>query len=111
MHPFLYQKDLAEYCAKNGIQIEAYSPLAHGKKLEDETVSEIAKKYRKTNAQILIRWSLQHDFVVLPKSTHKERIEENLAVFDFEISAEDMAVLDSLHENFRTCWDPYPELP
>lgn len=106
MHPFLYQKNLAEYCAENGIQIEAYSPLAHGAKLKDKSVSTVAAKYGKSNAQILVRWSLEHGFVVLPKSTHKERIEENTAVFDFALAPADMATLDALHENFRTCWDP-----
>ncbi len=106
MHPFLYQKELAAYCVKNNIQIEAYSPLAHGAKLEDRLVAQIAEKYSKSTAQILIRWSLEHGFIVLPKSTHKERIEENFQVFDFAISSRDMQTLDGLHENFRTCWDP-----
>ncbi|OGE82642.1 MAG: glyoxal reductase [Candidatus Doudnabacteria bacterium RIFCSPHIGHO2_01_FULL_49_9] len=107
MHPFLYQKALAEYFATNGIQIEAYSPLAHGEKLNDKTVSKIAKKYGKSNAQILTRWALEHGFVVLPKSTHKERIEENFDVLDSKLETEDMKTLDNLNENFRTCWDPY----
>ncbi|MDP3741166.1 MAG: aldo/keto reductase [bacterium] len=106
MHPFLYQKDLADYCAQNNIAVEAYSPLVHGQKLDNPRLSKIAKKYGKSNAQILIRWSLQHGFIVLPKSSHKDRIQENIKVFDFALTDEDMRSLDTLHENFRTCWDP-----
>ncbi|MDP2932931.1 MAG: aldo/keto reductase [bacterium] len=105
-HPFLYQKELLDYCQKAGIILEAYSPLSHGKKLADPRIAAVAKKYGKTNAQVLIRWSLQRGCVVLPKSTHQDRIEENVDVFDFELSAEDMNALDGLNENLRTCWDP-----
>ena len=69
MNPFLYQKDLLLFCEKNGIQLEAYSPLTRGKRLNHPTIVKIAKKYgnNKTPAQILIRWSLQHNLVVIPK--------------------------------------------
>ncbi|MBI4054127.1 MAG: aldo/keto reductase [Candidatus Doudnabacteria bacterium] len=106
LHPFLYQKELVDYCSRNKIAVEAYSPLVHGKRLDSPDVAKIAQKYKKSNAQILVRWSLQHDFVVLPKSVRKERIQENINVFDFELSAKDMEFLDSLNENYRTCWDP-----
>ena len=67
-HPFLYQKDLLSFCEKNGIQLEAYSPLTRGKRLNNPTIVDIAKKYdNKTPAQILICWSLQHNLVVIPK--------------------------------------------
>jgi len=105
-HPFLYQKDLLDFCVQHNIRLEAYSPLAHGEKLSDPRITVIAKKYEKSNAQILIRWSLQHGLVVIPKSTHSQRIIENIAVYDFLLSEEDMAALDSLNENLRTCWDP-----
>jgi methylglyoxal/glyoxal reductase len=102
-HPFLYQKDLLSFCEKNGIQLEAYSPLTRAKKLNHPTIVNIAKKYdNKTPAQILIRWSLQHNLVVIPKSIHEERILENSQVFDFELKAEDMKLLDSLNENLQT---------
>jgi methylglyoxal/glyoxal reductase len=102
-HPFLYQKDLLLFCEKNGIQLEAYSPLTRGRRLNHPTVINIAKKYdNKTPAQILIRWSLQHDLVVIPKSVHEERILENSQVFDFELEDEDMKHLDSLNENLQT---------
>ena len=102
-HPFLYQKDLLSFCKTNGIQIEAYSPLTRAKKLKHPTIVDIAKKYdNKTPAQILIRWSLQHNLVVIPKSIHEERILENSHVFDFELAARDMKILDSLNENLQT---------
>lgn len=105
-HPFLNQIHLLEYCKKHKIQLEAYSPLAHGQKIEDPTIAKIAQKYDKTPAQILIRWAIEQKIVVIPKSIKKERIIENSKVFDFAISEEDMKILNSLNEDFRTCWDP-----
>ncbi len=104
--PYLFQKELLEYCKSKGIQLEAYSPLTRGVKLKDQRLVDIAKKYNKTPAQILIKWNLQHGLVVIPKSTKKERLIENSDVFDFQISNEDMAKLDSFNENFRICPDP-----
>ncbi|HEY7111093.1 MAG TPA: aldo/keto reductase [Nitrososphaeraceae archaeon] len=101
-HPFLYQKELLEFCKKNNIQLEAYSPLSRGKKLNHPTAVSLAKKYGKTLAQILIRWSLQHDLVVIPKSTQENRIKENSQVFDFELDKEDMKLLDSLNQDLHT---------
>jgi diketogulonate reductase-like aldo/keto reductase len=86
--------------------LEAYSPLTKGERLNDPNVLKIANQYRKTPAQILIRWGLQHDVVVLVKSNKVERIEENGSVFDFEIADEHMRFLDSLNENYRSSWDP-----
>ena len=104
--PFLYQKDLLDFCRSCGIQLEAYSPLTRGKKLNHPTITSIADRYGKTLAQIMIRWPLQHNVVVIPKSANQRRIYENADVFDFEISSEDLALLDSLNEDFRICWDP-----
>ena len=101
-HPFLYQKDLLRFCKNNGIQLEAYSPLTRGQRLNDPNIVRIAKAYDKTPAQILVRWSLQHDLVVIPKSSHGERILENSQVFDFYINQKDMEILDSLNEDLRT---------
>ena len=101
-HPFLYHKELLEFCKKNSIQVEAYSPLTRGKRLKDHDLIEMARKYNKTPAQMLVRWSLQHDLVVIPKSSHEERILENSQVFDFNIDQKDMSILDSLNENLRT---------
>ena len=105
-HPFLYQKELLEFCRAHGIQLQAYSPLTKGHRLNDARITRVAGQYSKSNAQILIRWALQHDVVVIPKSTNQGRIQENADVFDFEISEEDMAFLDALDENSHITWDP-----
>ncbi len=105
-HPFLYQKELLDYCLGNGIQGEAYSPLARAERLKHPKMVAVAAKYSKTPAQVMIRWSLQHGLVVIPKSVREERIMENSQVFDFNLSEEDMGILDSLNENLRTNWDP-----
>jgi diketogulonate reductase-like aldo/keto reductase len=108
-NPFLYQEELLRFCSGKGIQLEAYSPLTRGYRLEDPTVLEVARSYSKSPAQVMIRWSLQHGIVVIPKSARPMRIKENSEVFDFEISAADMARLDSLSENLHTDWDPTDE--
>ncbi len=105
-NPFLFQKDLLEFCRSNDIQLEAYTPLTRGRRLNDKTLLMIAEKNHKTSAQILIRWALQHDIVVIPKSANKDRIYENSDVFDFNISDDDIRTLDSLKENYRVCWNP-----
>lgn len=109
LHPYLYQRELLEFCQSKNIAIAAYSPLTHGAKLKDKKLIAIAHKYRKSPAQILIRWALQHDAIVLPKSGNPLRIAENANIFDFEISAADMQTLDDFNENLRTCWDPTHE--
>jgi methylglyoxal/glyoxal reductase len=101
-HPFLYQNELLQFCKNNNIKLEAYSPLTRAKRLNHPTIVAIAKKYSKTAAQVLIRWSLQHDVVVIPKSIHQDRIRENSQVFDFHLEPEDMNLLDSLNENLQT---------
>jgi diketogulonate reductase-like aldo/keto reductase len=103
--PFLQQRDVCAFCAKHGIAIEAYSPLTRGIRLGDETIVDVAKRSDRTAAQVLIRWSVQHGFIVLPKSTHTPRIAENFDL-GFELSASDMARLDGLDEGLVTGWDP-----
>ena len=105
-HPFLYQRELLKYCQKQGIQVEAYSPLARGERLKHPRIGSLAEKYSKTPAQLMIRWGIQHGLVVIPKSTREERIRENGQVFDFDISDDDMRTLDSLNEDLRLNWDP-----
>lgn len=104
--PFLYQKELLEFCRDNHIWLEAYSPLTKGRKLDDPTLKSIAAKYDKSVAQILIRWSLQHEIITIPKSSHPERIQENAQVFDFGLSDEDMKEMDSMNEDLHTAWNP-----
>ena len=106
LHPFLYPKDIVAACAERGIVVEAYSPLTRGEKLRDPRIAAIAKAVSRTPAQVLLRWSLQHGFVPLPKSVTPKRIEENAAVFDFDLSTEQMKSLDALDEDLHTCWDP-----
>lgn len=107
--PFLYQRELLEHCHARCVRLEAYSPLTKARRLSDETVGAIGARYGKTAAQIMIRWALQRDVVVIPKSAHPGRIADNADVYDFEITAEDMARLDALDENLRTSWDPTGE--
>jgi len=104
--PFLYQQDLLEACRAAGIQLEAYSPLTRGRRLDEPALVEIAARHDKTPAQVLIRWSLQHDLVVIPKSVKRSRIVENADVFDFQLSDDEMSRLDGLDEGHREAWDP-----
>jgi diketogulonate reductase-like aldo/keto reductase len=103
---YLHRKDTIDFCIENNIHVESYSPLTKGRKLRDPKLVKIAEKYGKTPAQILIRWCLEHRFIVIPKSNKEHRIIENANVFDFSISSEDIAFLDRLNENLATGWDP-----
>ena len=94
--PFEFRRALLEACERHGVALKAYSPLGTGRHLRDRQVAHIAERLGRTPAQVLIRWSLQRDVVVLPKSTHRERIEQNGQVFDFALPDEDMAALDGL---------------
>ncbi len=106
-HPFLLQKPLLDYCKSQEIQLEAWSPLTRGKYLDNEVITEIAQNHGKSNAQVLIRWDLQHEVVTIPKSVHRERIAENAQVFDFELSDEEMRKLDALDTETRI--GPHPD--
>jgi diketogulonate reductase-like aldo/keto reductase len=94
--PFEYRKALMAECHERQICLEAYSPLGTGRHLSDPTVAKVAQRLQRTPAQVLLRWCIQREAIVLPKSTHRERIEENGQLFDFELTDEDMAVLDGL---------------
>jgi diketogulonate reductase-like aldo/keto reductase len=104
--PFLQQRAVREHCARHGIVVEAYSPLTKGVRIEHPAVGAIAQRVRRSPAQVLLRWGIQHGTVVLPKSTHRERIAENAALFDFALPADAMAELDALEEGLVTGWDP-----
>lgn len=97
-HPGYMQKETVAYCKKNGILVEAWSPLGTGRMLNNQTLIRIAEKYHKTAAQICLRWCLQHDILPLPKSVTPSRIVENSRIFDFEIALEDMVLIDSLSD-------------
>lgn len=100
INPFLYRKELLEYCQANHIEVTAYASLCRARKLEDPRLQAIAAKYGKTPAQVALRWGLQHRLIVIPKSVHRERIIENTLIYDFDLLPEDMAVLDNMNENF-----------
>ncbi|KAJ5590766.1 hypothetical protein N7450_004738 [Penicillium hetheringtonii] len=105
LHPWLDHSDIIEWLQKRNIIVEAYSPLAHGERLDEPVLQTIGKKYNKSPAQVMIRWSLQMGLLPLPKSVTPQRIRENTEVFDFELSPEDMKLLDT-GEYCPTDWDP-----
>lgn len=100
--PFEYRRKLLAACEERGLALEAYSPLGTGRHLSDRTVEGIARRVGRTPAQVLLRWCLQHGVPLITKSTHRDRIEENLAVFDFGLSPDDMAQLDALDQTGGT---------
>lgn len=101
-HPYLQQKELKEFCQKHGILVEAYSPLMNGTDvLQDDVIKEMADQYGKTPAQVILRWHLQSDVVVIPKTVTPSRMDENLDVFDFELSTADMDKIAGLDRNLR----------
>ncbi|WP_066399122.1 aldo/keto reductase [Cytobacillus eiseniae] len=105
-HPRLTQKELQAFCQDQGIQLEAWSPLMQGQLLDHEVLQEIANKHTKTVAQVILRWDLQNEVVTIPKSTKEHRIIENANVFDFELTKEEMEIIDGLNENHRVGPDP-----
>lgn len=105
-HPYLIQKDLRKYLEAQSIVMESWSPLMNAKILEDETINEVANEIGKSPAQVIIRWNVQHGVVVIPKSVTPHRIEENLNVFDFELSDAQMEKIDSLNKDERM--GPHP---
>lgn len=106
IHPFLYPHDLVRFCAENGIQLQSYSPLTQGARLNHPVVTQVARKHERTPAQVVLRWHLQHDLVPLPRSASREHIEENLGAFEFSLDDDDMESLDSLNEELHLSWDP-----
>ncbi|WP_059104829.1 aldo/keto reductase [Shouchella shacheensis] len=101
-HPYFAQNELKDFCAKHDIFVEAWSPLDQGGDvLKDEDVKTIAEAHGKTNAQVVLRWHLQNNTIVIPKSVTPSRIEENFDVFDFELTAEEMKIIDGLDQNAR----------
>ncbi|MBT2727700.1 aldo/keto reductase [Bacillus sp. ISL-75] len=105
-HPRLTQKEVQAFCREQGIQMEAWSPLMQGQLLDNEGLAAIAAKYRKSVAQIILRWDLQNGVVTIPKSTKERRIIENSQVFDFELTQEDMHQINNLNQNHRVGPDP-----
>ena len=106
VNPYLTQEDVREFCAEHQIAIEAWSPLARGNALDDPTVDDIARRYGKTPAQVILRWHIERGDIVFPKSVTPARIRENFDIFDFELTGEDVEAITALNRNQRTGPDP-----
>jgi diketogulonate reductase-like aldo/keto reductase len=106
LHPSFNQAALREFCKKEGIQIEAWAPLKQGQLFNDPSLIEIGQKYNKSVAQVILRWDIQNEVVIIPKSIKEERIVANADIFDFELSAEDMERINSLNKDERVGPDP-----
>ncbi len=106
IHPYLVQKELIEYLNKEQIAIEAWSPLARGRVVEEPLLINIGQKYQKSSSQVTLRWHVQKDLIVIPKSVNPLRIAENMQIFDFELTDTEMQQIDSLNEDFRTGPNP-----
>jgi diketogulonate reductase-like aldo/keto reductase len=108
LHPFLYkdQAPLLDFCHRHKIIVEAYSPLSQAQRLDNPLITSIANRLGKTNAQVMLRWAIQHGTVPLPKTTHHDRKVENLDIFDFKLNDKDMLQIDKLSDHDRTAWDP-----
>jgi 2,5-diketo-D-gluconate reductase A len=106
IHPYLTQDDLRQYDREHGIATEAWSPIAQGGVLKDPVLVRIAERVGRSTAQVTLRWHLQRGDIVFPKSVTRTRVEENFALFDFELSGEDMADIDGLDRGARTGPDP-----
>jgi methylglyoxal/glyoxal reductase len=105
-HPRLTQVPLRDFCQSQGIQFEAWSPLMQGQLLDNPVLKEIADRHNKSVTQVILRWDLQNGIVTIPKSTKEHRIVENVSVFDFELTQEEMERIDGLNQNLRVGPDP-----
>ncbi|MEH6937555.1 aldo/keto reductase [Bacillus sp. JJ664] len=106
LHPLLSQVELRNFLKENSIQVEAWAPLMQGQLFENETLIKIAKVHDKSIAQIVLRWHLQNEIVIIPKSVKEHRIQENANIFDFKLTAEEMKTIDALNQNHRVGPDP-----
>jgi methylglyoxal/glyoxal reductase len=105
-HPKLTQKEVRTFCEEHNIRVEAWSPLMNAELLKNDTVQEMAKSVGKSAAQVILRWDLQHGIITIPKSMTESRMKENISLFDFELSEEQMKQIDELNENKRSGPDP-----
>jgi methylglyoxal/glyoxal reductase len=106
LHPRLNQEKIREFCASHNIAIEAWSPIAQGRVLDEPTLNHIAEKHGKSAAQVILRWHLQNDVIIIPKSVHEKRIKENAGLFNFELSLEEMNQINQLNLDERFGPDP-----
>lgn len=109
LHPANQRRELREYCAEHSIMVESWGPLSQGKTdlLERAEILEAARLHGKTPAQIVLRWHVQHGLVVIPKSSRRERLKENLELFDFELTEQQMQAIDDMEEGLRLGADPF----
>ncbi|WP_153801888.1 aldo/keto reductase [Filobacillus milosensis] len=105
-HPHLTQKEMKGYCEQENIQLEAWSPMKRGRLFEDTTIKEIADKYNKTPAQVILRWDIQTNIITIPKSVNPDRIKSNADIFDFELTDEEIYSITALNQNERTGPNP-----
>lgn len=109
-HPYLYQKELLEVCRSNHIQLISYRPFGKGKLLKEEPLfDQMGSRYKKTGAQVILRWLIQKEICVVPKASSQQHLEENLDIFDFTLTDEEMSTLDKLHRGKRFCRPDNPE--
>jgi diketogulonate reductase-like aldo/keto reductase len=106
-HPHLYQRELLDYCRNNGIEVTAWAPLMRGEVIGMEPIERLARKYGKTPPQIALRWNIQHGLIIIPKSVREERIIENSEIFDFELTDDEMKMIDALGTDRRL--GPHPD--
>ena len=106
VNPYLTQDEVRRFCAEHQIAVEAWSPIARGNALDDPTISEIAGRCGKTTAQVILRWHIERGDIIFPKSITPARIRENIDIFDFELSGEDVEAISALNRNERTGPDP-----
>ena len=109
IHPQSSKNDMLRYCEENNIQLVAWSPIMRGKLFSNELILGLAEKYKKTIAQIILRWHVQRGIIPIPKSSNEGRIKENLSIFDFELSNDDMSIIDSLNEGDNVSVSGVPE--
>jgi diketogulonate reductase-like aldo/keto reductase len=106
LHIFLQQPELRQFCKQNNIQVEAYSPLARAHILDNPVVQKIADKHSKTYTQVMLRWLIDNDLVIIPKSVTPSRIRENIDLFDFKLDKQDLDELEKVDKDKRFCWSP-----
>jgi diketogulonate reductase-like aldo/keto reductase len=104
--PWLYLKDVSQYCNEHNIQLQSYSPLTRRKTFNDKRLQQLCAKYEKTPAQIILRWNIEHNISTIPKSSNKKRLQENFNIFDFMLSEEDIQLMDGFDKNFRVVENP-----
>ncbi|WP_195469243.1 aldo/keto reductase [Clostridium sp. D43t1_170807_H7] len=109
IHPQSSKNDMLRYCEENNIQLVAWSPIMRGKLFSNELILGLAEKYKKTIAQIILRWHVQRGIIPIPKSSNEGRIKENLSIFDFELSNDDMSIIDSVNEGDNVSVSGVPE--